>query len=292
MGRFSAFQLRMLGDSADQIRRAVLDDFITETVLVEGARSAGLDQSPAVKERELYVLGAALLAQVREEVGDGSDITDAELERFFDANKERYQADQAIQLWQIVVENRALAEQLIAQLTADPEVRKDPARRFGELAEQHSVDDATKHRQGNLGFVRRDGSTDRPGERVATALYVAASKVQDGQIVPEPVEVGGRWVVLQRRAKRDKPEISFEGVKESLRTQLLQLRLEQRTAELKAQLRRDAHVEILGDRVTLLDVRADLDGEIVAAKRPGGLPHERRAAAAPPRPAGPPGQLR
>jgi hypothetical protein len=292
MARSSPMQLRVLGKSAEQIRRSFLDLVLATEVLAAGARAEGLDRSADIAERRQSLLASALLAAVRTEVGDGGDIPDAELQAFFDANKERYQGDRAIQLWQIVVESKEKAAELIAELRNDPAASKDPARRWGELAEQHSVDEATKHRQGNLGFVRPDGMTDRPGERLSPALYAAADKVADGELVAEPIGVGGRWVVLQRRAKRERAEVGFENLKGHLRAQIVQQRIEQRVADLKKSLRQQQGVQIYPDSLELLEVRRDLDGEVVAARRPGGLPRERRPAVASPRPVGPPGQLR
>jgi hypothetical protein len=145
---------------------------------------------------------------------------------------------------------------------------------------------------GNLGPVGPDGSTKRAGVTVNPALYQAAEKVKDGEVVATPIQDGDHFVIVQRRGISDSPARGLETEAPLIRSQLLQRRYQERVRELLAELRRRVRIESYPERVDMLDVVAARDGEVVSSRRPGGLPRERHPSESQPRPIGPPGKAR
>lgn len=292
MSQWPPHALRAFGGSVAAVRRGLLDTLLAERVLARGAETEGLARLPEIRSLRQARLARALVASLRAELGDGSDLPTDELRRLYDANADRYQPERTLELWWIVVGSREEADRLLATMRSDPEYRKDPVQGWRELADKHSLDEATKHDRGRLDRVRADGTTAKPGVRVPVAVVQAAGKVQDGELVPEPIQDGDRWAVVQRRATQQGQPRSFESEVPNLRRALLQQRQQGQVQALLAKLREQQHVESYPERVDLLEVAPGESAAIVPAQRPGGLPRERRPAAGSPRPSGPPGVLR
>lgn len=287
-----AFQLQVLGDDPDAIRRAFLDQLVEEELLVQAARSEGLDEAEGVQGRIRGLMRAAMLAQVRAEVGHGEGISDEEVARYFEEHQDRYRQERLLKIWQIVVPTRVKALEVLRTIREDRSYQKDPVEGWKRLVAEHSIDLRTKQQHGDLGFVRADGSTKRAQQRVAPAIYQAAAKVQDGQVVGEPVPIaGGAYAVVQRRGTRQTVKRTVETEGPAIRRRLSQIRYEERVGDLLAELRkrhvREKHPERVDDLVVTVP-----DGEVVPVRRPGGLPRARHRSAASPRPVGRPGHMR
>lgn len=285
------FQLRVLGSTPDEIRRAFLEQMIQQELMALGGRAEQLDRRPDVLSRQRAVLRSAMLAQLRIEMGDGSDISSTEVREYYEAHEETYRGEMLIKLWQIVVSSRAEAETVLNIIKTDPAYQKDPVKRWGELVQEYSIDEATKRRKGNLDFVRPDGGTLMPGVQVSPALYQAAETVADGEVVAKPIEVGGRFVIVQRRGTRKGREQTLESAAPAIRRKLVQQRYEERVRGLTKELRQKYKPEVFEERVDVLTVTVP-HGDIETVRRPGGLPRARHPSAGSPRPVGRPGYLR
>ena len=95
-----------------------------------------------------------------------------------------------------------------------------------DFAREHSLDAATKFRDGDLGFVRPDGSTESPRLRVDPALFAAVEKLADGQLAPEPVKTSSGLAVVWRRGSLPAINRTVEQEAGAIRTLLTRERLE------------------------------------------------------------------
>jgi peptidyl-prolyl cis-trans isomerase C len=281
------FQLRTLGQTPDDIRRAFVDELVGMELVVQGARADGLAKRPDVAERIRSVLKSALLSDLRDEAVKRGQVSDAEVRAYYEQNRERYQPQLRLKLWQIVVATRQDAERVLALIKDDAEYKKDPIAGWDKLCRERSLDKTTSMRKGDLGFVHPDGSTAQKDVTVSPVLFTAASKVANGEVVPEPVAVAGQWVVLQRRGSHQTPERSLEAESANIRNVLAKEKVQATLRQLLDELRRTRVNELHEDRVDLVAI--DTDGSMRASPRPGSL---RRPAAASPRPTGEPGALR
>jgi peptidyl-prolyl cis-trans isomerase C len=160
--------------------------------------------------------------------------TDAEISAFYDAHKDRYVEPKAIRMWRILVADEAVAKNIIAKVDGDPKA----VYLWGDFTREHSVDEATKQRDGSLGFVRDDGSTDVPELRVAKELYEAADRVTDGQLVPTPIAEAGKFAVVWRKGTRPERAQTLQQERDNIREILIRTRAQAARAALVDQLRK------------------------------------------------------
>ena len=234
--RVPAFQIAELGADDSARRRAVIEKQLApELQKVAEARARGLDkrQRTADRLRELY--SRAMDAELSRQTADQQPITDADVQKYFDEHKDRFETPRRIRIWRILVKDLELAKKIIADSQGAP----GPAK-WRSYARDNSLDTATKFRDGDLGFVRPDGSTETPQLRVDPALFAAVEKLQDGQIAPEPLQVQAGIAVVWRRGSL--PPISRTVAQESgaIRTLLTRQRLETARQSLIAELRKQS----------------------------------------------------
>ena len=161
---------------------------------------------------------------------------------------------------------------------------------WNQLAREQSVDKATNMRGGKLGFVAPDGKTGEANVNVNPVLFGAASKVEDGALVAEPVKEGGAWAVLWRGQSLREMSRGIEQEAPSIRQVLAHTKTEKRVKELVEGLRKERVSELNEDLVDQIEIGPM--GEVQPVRRPGALPTSRSRTAAPPQPRETPGGLR
>jgi hypothetical protein len=234
IGRVPAFQLAALGADDAARRRAVVERLLVpELQGAAEARARGLDKKPRTADRLQQLYARAMDAELARETAAQKPVSDADVQQYFDSHRERFETPRRVRIWRIVVSDEGLAKKIIAESQG----AGGPAR-WSNFAREHSLDAATRLRDGDLGFVRPDGSTETPRVRVDPALYAAVEKLADGQIVPEPVKGTAGIAVLWRRGSL--PAITRTVVEETpaIRTLLTRERLENARKSLLDELRK------------------------------------------------------
>jgi hypothetical protein len=207
---------------AERRKRAVL----TMALLTENGRTLSAKGDPALRDR---VLASALERELRAK----QTPTPADIQRFYDEHQDRYREPRAIRVWRILVADEERAKEIIEAVNGKPKA----VYLWGDQAREHSLDEATKQRDGSLGFVRDDGSTDVPELRVDRALFAAADAVSDGQLVPTPVVEGPNFAVVWRRGTRPARAQTLEQERANIREILVRSAAQAARTELLAQLR-------------------------------------------------------
>lgn len=233
LGRVPAFQLSALGKDDASRRRAVVERLLVpELQGAAEARARGLDQRPRVADRQRELLARSMEAELARETARTAPVTDAEVQSYFDRHRARFETPRRIRIWRIQVADEALALKIL-------EAAKGPGgpKRWSDFARENSLDTATKLRDGDLGFVRPDGSTETPRVRVDPALFAAVDKLRDGELAPAPLALHGGYAVVWRRGSL--PAISRTALQEgpAIRTLLTRERLEAARAKLLESLR-------------------------------------------------------
>ncbi len=269
LAEMPVFQRASYGSTPDEVKRGVLEkELIPAALHAEYAGTKQLEARPAVRDRVRDVLRQSLENALREDLAKEGGATEDEVRKYYAENLARYQTPERVKIWRILVADKALAEKILAEVKAaggDTSTKK-----WTELTRQHSVDDATKMRDGNLGFVRDDGSTNMPRVRVDPALHAAAKKVQDGQLVNEPVAEGANWAVVWRRGTLAAVTRTLQQEESSIRQILVRTKLKDRMDALLGKLRTE-HVR--EENTALLDyVNVAGTGDISSRPRPGVVP--------------------
>lgn len=256
------FQIRGFGKSPDEVRRNFLERvLIREARLAEGAKDRKLDEREDVKARIRGALQRAMLARVRAEVSADAKVTEDDVKRYYEANPARFHSPPRIAIWRILVATKEEAEGLLKDLKAEP-----TAKRWSDVAREKSLDASTRMRGGNLGFVAPDGMTPEPGLKADAAVVTAAAAVEDGKIVPAPVQEGDRWALVWRRQSMkpvDRP-LALEAA--SIEQVLTHERGEQRVTALLEQLRKEHLKAYEPAQVDAIEIQPS--GELGGARRP------------------------
>jgi hypothetical protein len=225
MALLSPTQLAALGARWAEQRRRFLDEVLIPEALLEGQAR----QSPALSTAADAALAQALLTDLLARARD--QVTEAELASYYEQHRDQFETPSSILIWRIRVPSEPRARELIAQL------RTPNSADFRRLAREHSSDSATAMRGGSLGYVASDGQSHLPEVRVSPALFAAASRVKDGELVGEPVVEGAELAVVWRRATRPAQAQSLADAAEEVAALLAEEKLGVETRALLERLR-------------------------------------------------------
>lgn len=276
-----AWQLPTLGTTPEEIRKNFVERVLVPELLhAEEARRRKLESDPAVHDRLRELLRQAIENQIRETAASEKNVSDAEIKAYYEQNQHRFHTPRRIKLWRILVGDEALAKKIIAEVRAAGGAQQ--TKTWTKLAREHSLDKATQLRDGNLGFVHPDGQTEAPRVRVDPALFSAAERVKDGELVPEPVREGDKHAVVWRRGSMEAVHRTLEQEKGPIRQVLRRKKLETAMTELLTRLR-EQHVR--GVSEALLEyIDVDAYGDVGERRRPGIVPRHSAPASPTPRP--------
>ena len=261
------FQLRTFGATAPEVARKFLDQVIVrDALLALGAADAHLDQDPAIKHALARTLSGATLRKVREQIGIANAVPMDEVQRYYDANRARYDQQDRVNVWRILCATRDEAQSVLDEAKKDPTFQS-----FTQLARTHSLDKATYMRGGNMGFAGDDGISNEPGVRVDPAVIAAARAVKDGQLVLTPVQEGTSFAVVWRRGTMEGTHRTVDQVAQQIREILWHQKAEAAEKALSEKLRAGKVTDENDILLGTFDVSVS-DGTIKPRTRPGQAP--------------------
>ena len=273
--------LAKLGGTPEEVRRNYLEQvLVRDALFAEEARARGMDKRKDIRDRTLAVLRSQLVEALRSEKGG---VTEADIKAYYEANSKKFTAPKRIGVHRILVASEDDAKEILTELGAGS---PDP-KKWNEIAREKSLDKTTNLRGGNLGLLNEDGSTS-DDTHYDPGLFVAADKVKDGELVPQPVKEGSRFAVVWKRQSMRAMARPLELEAPGIRAAIVDQRLRQALTELLASLRPEHLKELNPELCDMITVTSQ--GDVEKAKRPGVLPRSRRVAS--PVPLEGPGGLR
>ncbi len=263
--------LAMLGSTPEEVRKNFVERFLVrELLLAEEAKARGLEQNPAVREHTLGILRLALVNEVRRDTKSDS-ITNDDVKTFYAANPDKFVLPKRLALHQIVVQSESEARALIAELGQEPDPKV-----WAELAREKSIDKDTSMRAGTLGLVTEEGKTQDEERKVDPALFKAADKLKDGQLLQEPLKVGANFALVWKRQTLPPTTRSMAAETPAIRAAIADQRVREGMTELLERLRASHVSEKYPELCGLLGIAQD--GAVEPAKRPGTFPRAKRTA--------------
>jgi peptidyl-prolyl cis-trans isomerase C len=273
------FQLVTFGSSPSEIKRNFLEQVvIRDELFAQGAEVKKLDQVTRARERIDHALRTARINLLKENL----DVSPAEIAAFYAENKARFDAPERIAVTRILCATRGEAQSVLAEAKANASPQ-----RWNELAREHSLDKATSMRGGALGFLAEDGSSSEASVRADPAIFAAARKVKDGELVPAPIEEGKAYAVIWRRGSTPAVHRTLEEETAPIRQVLARRKLGDAVKSLTDALRSGLKIEEHPELVDLVEVGPE--GTVNQRKRPGVA---KRRPAQPPAPSATPTGLR
>jgi len=199
--------------------REILDDLIEKRLYVRAARAEGLHQQPDV-QRAIEQAANEILAHRYLDVHiTNAVVAETELRAFYEQHKNELNTPAQVKARHIVVKTREDAQAVIRRIAAGAD--------FARLAEEVSLEATTRAKGGDLGWVPR-GVMTKPFEDAIFALGA-------GQI-SEPIETPYGVHVVKIEDVQQPALLSFELVRDDVRTRILQQRRDQLKKQLAAKI--------------------------------------------------------
>lgn len=215
------FQLARLGRDGPQIARAYVDQIsVPRLLLAEEARVRKLSETLPVKQQIDRALVQALEQSVRTNVT--AEVSDSAVNEYFAKHREELRQPERIRVFRLLVAERAEAQKLLEKARLIEDMAD-----WRALVRDHSIDQATRLRGGDLGFVRPNGDTEVPSLRATRELFEAAAKVRDGELVPELVPESKHFGIVWRRGSLAAVEPSLADHAARIRRLLVESRTRQ-----------------------------------------------------------------
>jgi len=235
--------LRPMAETADG-KKELLDTMIVREIIMQQAKKDGLDKSPAVAEkmeelRQRVIVEAFLKKKIEEQ----AKISDADLQKFYDQNKDKFKSGEQVRASHILVKDEGAAKEILA------EIKKGG--NFEELAKKHSID-AAGAKGGDLGWFGQ-GSMIPEFETVAFAM-------KEGEI-SGVVKTKFGYHIIKLTGKRPAGTRSFEESKELIKSKLLPEKQQEIFAKLKEELKKGAKFSIKEDVLKGIEIKPAAQGQ-------------------------------
>jgi peptidyl-prolyl cis-trans isomerase C len=245
-------------------KKEFLDSLVKFEILANAAEKEGYQNEPDV---QLTLKKAMVQKLVQKRFGDadGKDISDADVQKFYDEHKDDFVKAPRVRTSALLVaatpadraQKGAQARKLLAEIKS--KAKKDP-QAFQAAVRASSDDAASKGNGGDLGFRSQDEYAKQFGEPFAAAAF--AGKDGDEVVVETQqgfwiVRVSGRQEGVSRTVEQVKPQIQSR------------LQREKRTKEF------DDYVKKLREEAKVTVNDAELEKIVVSAAPaagPGGMP--------------------
>lgn len=246
------FQLQTFGATREEATRKFLEDVVIhEQLLVAGARARKLDAALPWQHQVARARSNATLRASRAALPNANALSSEDVQRYYEANRARYDAPERVNLWRILCKTKEEAASVLETAKRDQTIAK-----WNELAREHSIDKATYLRGGNLGFVADDGKSNEAGLVVERALVAAARQVKDGELVQAPVAEGKGFAVVWRRMTTPANKQSLEDASAQIRATLYRERVETAERALLEELRKQHLREVHPDLLKIVELGA------------------------------------
>lgn len=203
-----------------ELQKALKEELINRELLTQEAIKQGLDKDIDFRDQIAQLKQTLMIQAFLENHFQKNPISDARLREEFDRQKkligEGASASQ-YRLSQIIVSNETDAMDLIRRI--------QKGELFGKLAQEYSVDQASKVNGGQIGWVL-------PGQVVPQVANVIVN-MNKGAVTNAPIQTQGGWVIVKVDDKRPFKLPTFDEAKPQLRQAIVQQYLAETVKKLR-----------------------------------------------------------
>jgi peptidyl-prolyl cis-trans isomerase C len=232
-------------------KKELLDSMIVREIILEQAKKDGVDKSKDVADR-LEDLRKRLIVEtyLKKKVEQEAQVSDAELKKFYDENKEKFKTGEQVRASHILVKTEKEAEDILKQL-------KNGAN-FEDLAQKYSTD-STAAKGGDLGWFSK-GAMVPEFDKVVFGL-------KEGQL-SGIVKTQFGYHIIKVTGVRPAGIRAFDEVKEQIKSTLLPSKQQEIFQKMKEDLKKNAKVSIKEDALKNLNLAAgDTQGAAAVQKK-------------------------
>jgi peptidyl-prolyl cis-trans isomerase C len=220
-------------------RTEFLDNMVRFELLALEAKKRGHEQQPEVDRVRRQMMVQQMMKEMFDEKGVKlSDITDAEIKAYYDANPAEFHKPAQRRASHILFKDKAKAEAILKKL----QNAADDMELFRKLAEEHTQDAETKPRFGDLRFFSHEpaaGDT-APPKPVRDAVF-ALDKT--GALAPQVVQSEQGFHVVKMTGERAALERSLEDARRLIQNRLWRKKREEAIERFVSDLRKKGEVK-------------------------------------------------
>ena len=184
-------------------KKNLLDDIIVESLFLEDAIRKGVDRDKEVKDILNEAKKKVIIAKfIKSEVDDKIKVSDDEMKKFYEENKENFKKPQMWRASHILVASEGEAKDILKELSL--------GKSFEDLARQKSID-ATATRGGDVGYFRKG--------QVVPEFENTCFNLKVGQ-TSEIVRTQFGYHIIKLTDKKDETVESFEEARPAIENEL------------------------------------------------------------------------
>ena len=221
--------LKAMADTPEG-RKEMLDTMVIRELILQQATKDGLDKGADIEEK-LRDLKKRLIVEsfLKKKVETESQVSDADLQKFYEQNKEKFKTGEQIRASHILVKTEKEAKDILAKIKAGGN--------FEELAKKNSVDSSAA-KGGDLGWFGK-GSMVPVFEKAALAL-------KEGQ-VSDVVKSDFGFHIIKLTGKRAAGIRPLEEVKDQIKGAIMPTKQQEVFQKIKEELKKNAKIAIKED---------------------------------------------
>ncbi|MFS0864035.1 peptidylprolyl isomerase [Fredinandcohnia sp. 179-A 10B2 NHS] len=183
-------------EEVDTEMQALIDSYGGEEAFTSAIEASGATRADVEEDIKIYI-------QTKKLLEPRIEITDKELETYFEENKDTFAQSEQIQASHILVEDEETANEVAAKLAEGED--------FAELAKEYSTDTSNAETGGDLGYFGK-------GEMVAE--FEEAAFAMEIDEISDPVKTEYGYHIIKIANKKEAVEAKFEDNKEAIRDTL------------------------------------------------------------------------
>lgn len=235
--------LKAMADTPEG-RKEMLDTMVIRELILQQATKDGLDKGPDIEEK-MRDLKKRLIVEafLKKKVETESHVSDADLQKFYEQNKDKFKTGDQIKASHILVKTEKEAKEILAQIKAGGN--------FEELAKKSSVDSSAA-KGGDLGWFGK-GSMVPVFEKAAMAL-------KEGQ-VSDVVKSDFGFHIIKLTGKRAAGVRPLEEVKEQIKGAIMPTKQQEIFQKIKEELKKSAKITIKEDVLKEMGAKKEEGGE-------------------------------
>jgi peptidyl-prolyl cis-trans isomerase C len=269
MARQSPHLRKRFTDAAEM--KGLVDKTVQFALLADEAERRGYGKNAEVVQTVKQNAVQALMKSSFDEEALAKAVTDAEVKAYYTEHLSEYERPAMKRASHIVVATQEEAKKLLA------EAKAADLRAFRALAREHSTDQATKLRGGDLQYFDPKGKAQPSGETVVSEPFAKAvmGLKEVGDVVATPIKVDGGYSIVKLTGERPAVSRKLAEVSEAIRTRIARTRRQAQIDEFVAKLREDNKPEIHAERVDPIVLEV---GDVKGPGVPPGFPQDRTGA--------------
>ena len=228
-------------------RTEIIDQLIDEELLYQMAYERKLYRDPKVKK---VMMNALLREEVYANV-KGTDISEEDMQQYYEVNKEEFTIPEKVQFSRILIKIKADRDEVAAKSEAQRiySELKGNTDKFRDIAEKKSEGPYAR-RGGDVGFVSNKGKPGLDEEVVAKAFTLSAGALSEPFVTKEGVNI--IWI----KEKREEQVRGFKTAQGTVMRKMKNDKISDKYKSYTSSLRTGAEISVEKEKINAIEVKA------------------------------------